>query len=262
MPEDPSGELISILESRRAFLDALSKGALTQADLARELDVSRSTVTRAVRALEKWNLIARTDSAYEITAFGMTALRSLERYRKTIVALRDASELLRYVPPRAPFDPALLTDGTQYLIETGQSYRIRERVNDVFREATAIEGVSRTRSATESVPIFRRKILEEHCRVEMVLDADLYEHVRSEFDGDGVFERDHVSVSVTESVPYGLFVVDRERTELVVLVVYDEHDAMKGVLFNETARGVSWARETIESMAEEAIPESVATTVY
>jgi predicted transcriptional regulator len=255
-------EFMSLLQSRRPFLEALSETALTQADLARELDVSRSTVTRAVQSLEEAGLIVGTGSTYEITALGMAARRSLERYRETIDAVREARDFLQYLPSQAPFEPVLLREGTYYLIEPAHSYRIQERVNEAFREARRIEGISRTRSAIEAVPIFRQKIVEEGRPVEMVLSADLYDHVRSAFEEDAVFERDHVSVRVADSIPYGLFVIDRDSTETMVLVVYDESDAMKGVLFNETDTAVSWARAVIESMAEDAIPEDIAAESY
>lgn len=262
MASGTRGELISVLESRREFLEVLGEGPLMQADLARELDVSRSTVTRAVQALEERDLIERTASEYEITSFGKAALRSLERYRETIRELQEARDLLQYVPPEAPFDPGLLPDGSYHLIEPGHSYRIQERVNEAFREATRIEGVSRTRSAIEALHIFRQKIFEEERPIELVLSPDLYRHVRTEFQDDGVFERDHVSVSVAESVAYGLFVIDRESTETTILVVYDQKDAMKGVLFNESPRAVLWARGVIEAMAADAIPESVASEAF
>ncbi|MFB6113897.1 MAG: helix-turn-helix transcriptional regulator [Halodesulfurarchaeum sp.] len=246
--------VLSVLKARRDFLEAVSDRPLTQAELADEVGVSRSTVTRAVRTLEDEELIAREDGKYTITTLGSATYRSYEGYVETVESLLEGRAFLRYVPPSSPFHPDLLRVGEVSLTEPGRAFSIRERVNERFREAVAMDGLGRTRSARQSLPIIRDKVLEEGRPTRMVLDEDLFRYLRTELAGTGFFTAENQELSVVEEAPYGLFVLDSGEKETVVLVVYDETDSMKGVLESESPRAIRWAREVLEDFDEAAVP--------
>ena len=249
------GEAIAAaIARRRDFVEYLAGEPRTQAAVAAALDVSRSTVTRAMQELQAAELVARVDGQYRTTRLGEVVLETYERYHSQLSELAAAEGLFENLSPEAPFESWLLTEGTYYPVQRGASFRVRERVNEQFREATRIVGMGRTRSERESADVYRQKVIEEDRPVENVLSVDLYEHIRNLDWAAEFFGAENLDVYVLESVPYGLFVIDRPQGAVMVMVVYDADDAMKGVLLGETPSIRAWARDVYESYRAAATP--------
>lgn len=254
MGADQVEEVISLLDRRRDVLEYLSRSPRTQAEIAEDLDVSRSTVTRAIQELGSANLVERVDGRYRATGLGTGLLEIHTDYEASVRAFTENTEICDYLPPDAPFYPDLLANGTYYSVESGAPFQIGERVNEQFRQTEAIIGLGRTRSEKASLSLFRQKILEEERPVELVLSEDLSEHIHDVPWFPEFLSASNADFYVHDRVPYGLFVLDTPEQRRVLLILYDEDEAMKGVICSTAETGIAWAERVYRDFQEEATP--------
>lgn len=252
--DDLGQRVRAVLDRRRDVLEYLSATSRTQAEIAAGLDISRATVTRAMNELQRHDLVRRVNGEYETTQIGETLLEGHDRYRELVDSVLEAGPILEHVPSDAPFEPSILVEGTAYRVEPGASFEVRERVNDEFRDAVAIKGLAHTRSERESAEINFQKVLEEEREVAFVMSPELFDHARTLEWGPSFLAAENLEVAIHEDVPYGLFVVDQPEDRVMVLVVYDEDFAMKGVVRSDSPRSVGWAEAVYESYRESAVP--------
>lgn len=252
MGADQVAEVISLLDRRGDVLEYLSRRPRTQAEIAEDLEISRSTVTRAIQELGSADLVERADGRYRATGLGTGLLEIYTDYKANVRALIDHSEICAYLPPDAPFDPDILSEGTYYSVESGAPFQIGERVNEQFRQAEAIMGLGRTRSERASSSVYRQKVLEEERPVENVFSRSLFEHIRDLSWSTKFFSAPNADFYVHDSVPYGLFVLDTPEERRVLLILYDEDEAMKGVICSTETTAVAWAEGVYRDFREAA----------
>lgn len=251
---DLGQQVRAILERRRDVLEYLSTGTRSQAEIAAALDISRATVTRAMDELQGYDLVRRTYGEYETTRLGETLLQGHDRYRDVVDSVLESGSIIEHVPSGAPFEPEILVDGTAYRVEPGASFQVRERVNDEFRDAVAIKGLAQTRSERESAEINFQKVLEEERAVAFVMSPALFEHVRTLEWGPSFLAAENLDVAIHDAVPYGLFVIEQPDERVMVLVVYDEDFAMKGIVRSTAPRSIAWAEAVYDSYLASAVP--------
>ncbi|MFB6266249.1 MAG: helix-turn-helix transcriptional regulator [Halodesulfurarchaeum sp.] len=242
---------LDAIASRRDFLAVLAEDDLTQAELATELGVSRSTVTRAVGTLTEVGLLERSGSTYRTTTLGRLALDTYDRYRARVEALFDASQFLQYISRDAPFDPGILLDAEVEVAGPNHSVELGERVNEIMKGAESVRGLGKTYAERESGTIFR-ETLEDSGTLSHVLSRDLYRYIRERSVEGNLLGHERYEYAVVDSLPYGLFVVDAGDGESMVLIAYDDARTMKGVLHNRAEHAVSWAHEVIDAFEERA----------
>jgi len=243
-----------VVERRGGFLELIATEPRQQAEIADALDVSRSTVTRAMRELGEHGLVERTNGRYRVSPLGRAVLQSYRRYSAVVRSLYEYQSFIEYIPEEAPFDPFLFAEGICHLVEEGASFKIRERINREFRSAERIVGMSRTRSVRESLTIFYETVIEENNPVEYILSADLYSHVSGLENGKTILQAENSECSIHENIPYGLFVLDQGDLRWMVMIVYDESDSIKGVLTNRSPFAIAWAESVYEDYLEESVP--------
>lgn len=255
MADDREG-VTAVVDSRREVLEYLAADPHSQAEIADALDVSRSTVTRAIQDLQTYDLVARVEGEYRTTRLGDSLLETHQRYLEMVSKIMAADTLFEHLPRDAPFESWLLTEGTFEPVEPGASFQVRERVNEQFKEATRIVGMGRTRSERESASVYYEKVVEEARPIENVLSVDLYRHIQTLEWSPEFFAAENFDVYIHESVPYGLFVVEKPETETMIMVIYDEEDAMKGVILSDSPSAIGWARDVYRRYRDEAVPLS------
>lgn len=242
-PPDTHPEPFALVAKRHDVLAALEARARERHDLETHLDVSRSTVNRAVRDLEAAGLIAHRAAGYRVTLPGRLLL---DAYRETVAVADDvdaARDLLAYLPPDAPVNPVVLR-GADVVTRTEPAPHVPgSTVGDHVARATALTGLAKAYSTPDAGRRLRRRVTEAGMRLDVVLQRDLFEHLTAS-DDDTVtrlLRADRARLAVAETVPFGLFVLeDGTDAARVCLLVYDDERTLQGVVVNDRPAAVEW----------------------
>ncbi|NUE03001.1 MarR family transcriptional regulator [Halorubraceae archaeon YAN] len=103
-------DLLSLIVRRGDVLRTIDSPGMDKRDIVSQLNVSRSTVDRAVRELESAELIERTDNVFRRTLAGELALDAYETFEEQLSAISASCSALRPLPPETEIDSALLVD--------------------------------------------------------------------------------------------------------------------------------------------------------
>lgn len=253
--------LLETLHRRGSVLSLLADGARRKRDLVDAVDVSRSTVDRAIRDLEAEGLVERTAEGYAVTVAGRVVAADRDRYRRTVESVADARSLLSLLPQRAEV-PAAVLRGATAMHATAPSPaapldELQARIvgSDRYRAVAAID------PGTGFASLYEEQVVAGALDLEFVFTDALTAYVR---DHRGALWRtlhEHgVDVYATEDVPHGLGIAEDGDDASVMLPVYDEQKQLAGVLFNDAPAAVDWARETyadIRDRARHADPPAV-----
>lgn len=258
----PADALAAVVSRRRDFLDALASGPRSKPALVEATGTSRSTVDRAIDALQEEGLVTRDGGTYELTLTGRYALREFDAYRSRLDALQRAHDVLGVLPSDAAVEPDALVDAD---VEESPHYP-----NDVaFRSIVDLirEG-DRLRAVGPALPpryignvdecVARGDLAVEFVMTGTVLD--MIGRVPCE-DLRRLARRDAVTVyELDERVPYALWIVESETGTDGGLVVYTD-SGVKGIVRNDTDAMTEWAGDVYEEYRARAEPrESIVET--
>lgn len=251
-PRPDSAETVA---KRREVLAELTTPK-TKPELVNSLDISRSTVDRAVRALTEENLVERRESEYEATFAGREGLAAYGRFCDRMTALERAQPVLSSLPSTVDIDPAALESAT--VVESTASAPeapIEENVG-VVTSATSFRGTGPT-----VLPRYLdvlSTVLDGGTDVELVVTESVVEAL-SETYADG-FEMltgaAEVSLYVTaEPMQYAVWTAESPGGTNSGIVVYDETGVV-GVINNDTEAMNEWAAAEYDRLKRTAQPLS------
>lgn len=251
----PADALAAVVAQRHDFLNALAEGPLSKPALVDETATSRSTVDRAIAALQEEGLVERTNGEYDLTLTGRYALSEFDSYRSRLDALQRAHEVLGVLPADAEVEPAALVGAT---VRESPYYP-----NDVaFRSLVElVRQGEHVRAVGPTLPPRYIGDVEEcvdrgDLSVEFVMTpavVDMIGRIPCEELRDLASHED-VAVSVLdERVPYALWMVESAEGTESGLVVYTDN-GVKGIVRNDTDAMTEWARDVYERYRERATP--------
>jgi predicted transcriptional regulator len=246
-------DLADVLATRRRFLDALATEPASKRALEERLDVSRSTVDRAVRDLETWSLVTYADREYHLTPAGRYGRHVHVETADRLDALVDASDVLSALPPETPLDADLLAGGEVVRGTPRNPDGVVSRLLESIESADVVEGVAPV-ALTGHVDAFYESSTAGGASVRMLVEAELFDYLANAADdplGAGAADPD-VRLERAPSVPFefGLWLADDREAGVVV---YTE-TGVKAIVVNDAPAAVSWAREQFERVAETATP--------
>jgi predicted transcriptional regulator len=274
-------QLLEAVFKRIEFLGALAQ----KRELVDLLNVSRSTVNRAIQDLEAFGLVTYENAAYRLTVPGRLLHEQYAQYEASVRMIAAATDLLQLLPASAPISVDFLRGADVFVAEDPAPHVPASVLTDVIRDADRLRGISRTHAAP-SVDDALQGVVAAGGTIEIVFREGVYEHVRSTYDwvADRVAAGDYRPY-VIDDLPYGLAIADHadehsspsshsttshENTDehsspnshsttsretadetYTCLIVYD-NTTIAGVLVNDTDAAVSWATDIFESYRRQA----------
>jgi predicted transcriptional regulator len=244
---------------RREFLALLADEPLDKASMVRRLDVSRSTVNRAVSTLESYGFVDRVGGEYRTTPAGVVARRHLDETLSSLDRLIAARPLFAHA---ASFDPppALFRDATVVSGEDDRHGPVRYLV-DLVGSARRI----RTDGALfrHDVPTSVRERLrgEGSLRTEVVLSAETFEWARTYHEPEMREMVDSEAHELRVRDDHGrttVAVVDTGTDRTVVCVFYDDRDEPVGLVHSSDPAAADWAADRIDRAWQAATPAAAA----
>lgn len=256
----PADALAAVVAQRRDFLNALAEGSLSKPELVDETSTSRSTVDRAIDALQEEGLVRRDGGEYELTLTGRHSLGEFDAYRSRLDALQRAHDVLCVLPVDAEVEPAALVDAT---VRESPRYP-----NDIAFQSVVelVRQGEHVRAVGPALPPRYIGDVEEYVArgdlaVEFVMTptvVDMIDRVPCD-ELRELARHDAVEVSeLDERVPYALWMVESDDGTDSGLVVYTD-TGVKGIVRNDTDAMTEWARDAFETYRDRAEPlESLA----
>lgn len=250
MSPDDGGSAVELLERRRDVLATLGEDPLHVRDLCDALDVSRSTVTRALRELEDAGWATRTDGGYARTTTGALALQEYRDKTTALDAVREHADALSPLPPDTPFAPRVLADARVETTADAPAFELSGNVRETFSRASAVRGVWPT-VTDDRTPRTVARIADDGGSVALAVDEDVRSTLRSV--APELFDRGGRGASVVETsddVPanLGVFAVDTAEGRSVLVVVYTDEGTVHAVAEAPADEDVSnWAASVFEA---------------
>ncbi|WP_290810188.1 tetratricopeptide repeat protein [Halovivax sp.] len=209
---DPPDE-VEVVVKRIDFLECLADGPLHKPDLEDRLDHSRSTVDRAIGALEEAGFVERGPGGWVRTQSGRLAA---ERYRRFVDHQRqilEASPVLDAISDDESVPSALLDEAT--VVTEDAKTRLVETVADELRRANRYRLLLPETVDARHLRTWHKRTSRDGIRVDLVGEPDVLSAISEEFPELSAELADIDAVSVTgAAVPgYGLLIPSRNHEE-------------------------------------------------
>lgn len=253
-----STELRATLHKRHDVLAALANEPQTKPELVDTVGPSRSTIDRAISALEETSCIERRDSDYHLTRLGRVSLTEHERYKETMNGAARARDVLNILPDDAHIDPVFFNGVTV------QAAAPHAPESALEASITHLEATDRLVGLAPVVLSLYTDVLtglvrEHGLQTEILLHEStldsLLEYYQDQFSAMDM--TDHFDFYVTnQELPYALWIMERDDHPLAGITVH-ENGGVRGVLMNDSTGAVRWAREEYSQYLDDAKPVTV-----
>lgn len=249
MPGGPPDEILNAVSKRRDIIDLLLSGVDDRQELVRKVSVSRMTVDRALRELEKLNVVTSVGSDYRVTPFGRHAYQLYEEIVRDYENLDHIRDLLELLPADSRVAPAVLVDAK--VIQATMSSPQEPQYHLLSQLETSSTVLLLTPVVDQRITeILHERTVEDEKPTSLLLDEDLAEFLWVE---QGKRWKAFVTSTVSSVTqmpnrpPYSLLVAD----ERMLMGFYDDHGSLRGVIDNEAEAAVSWAESRLEAVFAE-----------
>ncbi|WP_227131323.1 helix-turn-helix transcriptional regulator [Halorubellus salinus] len=247
-------ELVRTLTRRREVLEALDDSACRKPELARELDVARSTVDRAIRQLQNQALVERGDDGYELTTCGEVAVDLYGRFASRLDAMCDARDVVAELPSREFAHPDVLDDATVVRAASSAPDRPVRAFLELVEDAEHARGFSPTAYGAY-VDVFERRVVDAGMTAEFVFSDDALAELTTAHreSVQRATETGRVAVHRIDSLPMvGVSVLRREDGSRVLAMGVYDGTGMAALVQNDAPDAVSWGDALVADYLERA----------
>lgn len=255
MTSASDSSLLAVLQKRSDVLALLVDSPRTKPNLVGELDVSRSTVDRAVRELDERGLVKRTDGGFAATLTGRLAHDAYREFHDQMRVLSDTGDLLRLLDADAELDLCVLTGAEVVEAEQPAPYKPVSRLEEHIERATDVRALARAIVSRRLADALHEGVTERGATFECVYTESVAEFLRTDR-----WDERHEMVATgnyrmyeTSDLPFGLVLLEEPDRTVVCLNVYDDTNDLRGVVVNDAPEAVSWARSLFESYRDDAV---------
>ena len=253
MREAIQSPLLSTIARRATILRKILDGYTSKRDLEDVLDVSRSTLDRAIRCLSDEQIITYQSGECVVTLYGQFALREYERLKEHYETLDTAKSLLLTLDPDISLDPRVLHGADIILAEQPAPHAPIDRLEDLLDRCRSVIGLSPV-VLPRFVDLFYEHITERGVETELILDGDLVEYLWTAHPSKlrDVLDCEHCTIRWVEEIPeFGVVLIDADR---VWISVYDDQGGLHGAIVNENSPALTWASDILSIYRSQAEP--------
>lgn len=244
-----AGTVLDRLDVLERFLD----GPVDKRTLEDEVDVSRSTIDRAVRELEAIGLVEFCSEGYRLTPVGELVTRQCTDILDTVAVGLEFEEFFRWLPPgEFDLDVRALSDAELLVAESANPYAM------INRHVRRVEEADRGRAILPLVGLHayeaaHENVVEHGAETELVVEpaaADVlvsdpsFEPLTTE-----MLRTDRFELSVYDgTIPYFVGVFDDEIVQMGV----DENGEPRALVETDRDEVLVWAHDTIDEYDQQA----------
>ena len=254
-------EIVDVLRKRREILACLLEDPRDKSSLDDELDVSRSTLDRAVRELESVRVVTYSGGEYVVTALGEHLTRDFFRFVDRAEVVLELEPFLRWAPSEeidldiqwlADAEVLVPTDADPYAMINRHVQRLKDA--DYVRGMLPVTGLHAHETAHENVVEngAEGKLIVESDVADVLTSKTAFAELTEEMLATGRFEL----LVCDDSIPYFVGVFDDDIVQIGV-----DEDGEPRALIETNQRDVrTWATERLneyEQRAERLSAEAV-----
>ncbi len=242
------------LDRRHAVLTAVGTEVVDKRELTEQVTVSRSTVDRGVRELERLGLIERANGGFRRTLVGTLALAEYDRATERLEALAAAADVLSHLPADVEIDPSVLLGADVVEATSKTPYRPLSYQNELVRGADRIYACA-TAVVPPQVEFYYNELVENGLELTVITTDATFDLLVSEYYEQLVNALDTGRCEVLlvdEPIPYSVVVAERPTGDEMLVSVYD--DGIVGTIGNSRPEAVGWAEDRVEEYLADAEP--------
>ncbi|WP_276282000.1 helix-turn-helix transcriptional regulator [Halorussus caseinilyticus] len=244
-------DVISTVVKRASFLDRLTDGPTSKRDLRDELNLSRSTVYKAVRELETHGLVTESDEGVELTLVGRLLADQYREFEARAAGVYDNESLLSVLPDDAPVTTDLLLGADTVLAERHAPTRPVTYIEALVRNADSVSGVVPV-VLPQYVDLFHGELVTDDLTADLVLEDPVVEYLSDEH-GERFGEAlatGRLSIRRTdETLPFGLIAAEGDG---IILIGYEGGGELRGIIRNDTPAALDWGERVFRNYWDEA----------
>lgn len=232
---------LEALNAREPFVECLAGGPRWKRDLQEELDVSRSTVYKAIRDLEEVGLVERRAEGYGLSIVGRRLVEQRATFHERADAIYQSAPLLADLGPDVDVPASLLVDGDVVSAERFAPNRPVRKIETFVRESTSLRGLSPV-VIPQYVEIFHDELVSDALRAELLLEQPVVDHLLAEYPqpfDEAVEAGDLIVHATAETLPYGMLLLEGP-TPRVVFIAYSPSGDLRGLIVNESTTAFEW----------------------
>lgn len=234
-------EVLSLITQRSEFLAVLHKSPMSPQELTSQIDVSRSTVSRALSTLEEHQIVAKESGKYKLTPFGQLAWNTYQDFEYELEHITNAAGFLAHLPNREELFSKKLFTGAE------MNYSSTKTPNGAIRELASkiseFESVNILLSVILpiDVELYLEDMANETEDARIVVDKSVCTRLSSEQHSIISTLRESSSCSlysVTHRIPFCLFLLGDSE---IWIRFHDERANILGTLSNDSKEAIERA---------------------
>jgi predicted transcriptional regulator len=229
--------------------------------LVDEMDLSRSTINRAIAELGEAGFVEETSAGITATLAGRLAVDRLDVFQTELGDLVAADAVVDPLPA----DVSLTTDaivGAQAVLATDpMPYQPLELVHDELVDADRYQALLPVLDDPRHVRLLYEHVVTEGREANLVVTPPVFETFRKEFPRRmaAMAKAEEFRVSVTADLPpFAVCCVEDGTDRSVAIVVFTDTGTVHGAVLNDTDDAVEWAADSFETAAGAATDRTAA----
>lgn len=243
------------LRKRADVLASIRDAPAGKPALVERLEVSRSTVDRAIDSLVETGLIRRADGEYHATAHGRLALDTYQEYLDTTDTLAEAAPLLDGLPVDVSVPRSLFENGT---VRVAKPHAPENAITEAVRELQFAEQLLVFSPIVKSnyIRLVQEQVEERDLDVTLVLETGASESLAA------LMDMTETVTHLLESESFSFYSTDRNLPFMLYLMLGGESDTVGitvhedgGIVGSVTASdpdAVAWGREWFDDVMTDA----------
>jgi len=243
MEREFESDLLGLLATRSGFVERLLSSPADKPTLEADLDVSRSTVDRAVRDLETAGLAERRDGRVGLTVVGRLIGEEFRSLVDVVTDAANAKPVLDPLDPDAPLSSTFLDGASVYPSTAPAPYDQAERIEERLRRAERLRAFTKVISYEPISKLLSERVVAGGMEFEVVYEAPILDYLERERAAERreMFETGRYRPFGVETLPYGMLLIDEPEGSSAVITTYDDTQTFRGMLINEREAAVEWA---------------------
>ena len=250
MPSNSS--MLQVVHKRLDILRFVCKERPTKRELVGAASKSRPTVDRAIRELEKYNLVRRANGLCKPTFAGRKACELYVDVKDSFSILDDTNTELSSLPLDAELSTAIFRGGSVFQPPDHAPYKRIEPMYDDLSEGNSLVAAARV-----FLPPYINQILSRGASGAMNMDLLIHDQILDALPENQkstlleCVKSGETVLKVDQLVEYSLFLID---DEILYIAVHSDTNHLSLVIRNTSHQAIQWAKTRFSEIKESATP--------